>query len=172
MAGDWQTISRKVQPQPEEPIDEKLNVGIRKRKFDDDEEREDAGQTVARKGWGSTTRTYPGSQPVDDDLHALLSLPLVKKEKVKVEPLPDHQIPTSTPSISSADPPVIKSEISDTTDEKLLGVQNTETQVVHATSRPASEIKSETLDTDARATDREPSAPVFKKRKAKLPSAA
>lgn len=172
MAGDWQTISRNVQLEPEEQTDDKLNVGIRKRKFEDDEDREEAGRTVARRGWGSTTRTYPGSKPVDNDLSALLSLPLVKKEKVKDKFHADQQKPTLAPNIPNADPPVIKPEMSDTADKKLLDAQDTETQVVHATSGPASEMKSETLDVDTKAEDHEVSVPVFRKRKAKLPPAS
>ena len=172
MAGDWQRVSRNVQLEPEEQADDKLNLGIRKRKFEDDEDREEAGQTVAKRGWGLTTRTYPASMPADHDLDALLSLPLMKKEKVKDNSHADQQRPTLDPNIPNADPPVIKSEMSDIADRKLLGVQDTETQVVYPTSGPASDIKSETLDVDTKAEDHEVSVPVFRKRKAKLPPAS
>ncbi|KAI4219784.1 MAG: hypothetical protein L6R36_008079 [Xanthoria steineri] len=85
MAGDWQTISqRPIQDRvkKEEGLDDfkdfkpdpTLNVGVRKRKFEGQEEEEDAGATVVRKGWGSTTRRYPGSDGgAQDDLDTLLS---------------------------------------------------------------------------------------------------
>jgi len=79
MAGDWQITSERpvfgAVKKGEETEDSKanvLNVGVRKRKFEGQEEEEEAGETVVRKGWGSTTRTYPGAAAEDDDLDALL----------------------------------------------------------------------------------------------------
>ena len=78
MAGDWQTTSERLvyendSVKKEEVEDAKpggLNVGIRKRKFEGQEE-EEAGETVVRRGWGSTIRAYPG-QEGDEDLSILL----------------------------------------------------------------------------------------------------
>ena len=81
MAGDWQTTSERVVydndfVKKEEDIKDVklggLNVGVRKRKFEGQEEEEEAGETVVRKGWGSTIRTYPGVGGDDDDLNTLL----------------------------------------------------------------------------------------------------
>ncbi len=77
MAGEWKTVSeRAISGAEDEYLDQKpgslLNVGVRKRKFEGQEEEEAAGETVARKGWGSGTRSYPGDAE-DDDLDALLS---------------------------------------------------------------------------------------------------
>ena len=80
MAGDWQITSERPVydndfAKKEEPEDVKpggLNVGIRKRKFEGQEEEEEAGETVVRRGWGSTIRAYPGSGGDEDDLDALL----------------------------------------------------------------------------------------------------
>ncbi|KAI4272307.1 MAG: hypothetical protein LQ337_005385 [Flavoplaca oasis] len=85
MAGDWQTISqRRIEDRvkKEEGLEDfkdfkpdlTLNVGVRKRKFEGQEEEEEAGATVVRKGWGSTTRRYPGSDDgIQEDLDSLLN---------------------------------------------------------------------------------------------------
>ena len=80
MAGDWQTTSERLVyendvAKKEEAEDVKprgLNVGVRKRKFEGQEEEEEAGETVVRRGWGSTIRAYPGSGGDEDDLSTLL----------------------------------------------------------------------------------------------------
>lgn len=82
MAGDWQTTSERVIydndfiKKEEDSEDVKhggLNVGVRKRKFEGQEEEEEAGEMVIRKGWGSTIRTYPGAEGDEDDLNTLLN---------------------------------------------------------------------------------------------------
>ena len=80
MAGDWQTTSERLIYEndflkKEEAGDVKpegLNVGVRKRKIEGQEEEEEAGETVVRKGWGSTIRTYPGAGGDEEDLDTLL----------------------------------------------------------------------------------------------------
>ena len=85
MAGDWQTTSRRViyeaTPQrdgvkkAEDDEDAKsvsLNVGVRKRKHEGQEEEEEAVEKAVKKGWGSTTRAFPGLSGEEDDLDALL----------------------------------------------------------------------------------------------------
>lgn len=79
MVGDWQvTAERPILPgvkkdeEDEDVKPETLNIGVRKRKFDGQEEAEEAGETVVRKGWGSTFREYPASKDAGDDLEALL----------------------------------------------------------------------------------------------------
>lgn len=116
LAGDWNVMpQRKI----EEPaIDETLNKGVRKRKFEGQEEEEEAGETVVRRGWGSTIKRYPGED--NDDLEALLSLnSLQKKEEeiVKKEDEPDTRIdkPTaivagSTETINDINPSKIKTD--------------------------------------------------------------
>lgn len=66
IAGDWETVS--VRPikqdadvKSEIKSEEPLSFGVRKRKHEGADEEEEAGETVVRRGWGSTTRTYPGS---------------------------------------------------------------------------------------------------------------
>lgn len=84
MAGDWQTLSERPiwgHVKKEEGADDfkdfkpdtTLNVGIRKRKLDGEEEDEEAAVTTVRKGWGSAVRRYPGTADNVDDLDALLN---------------------------------------------------------------------------------------------------
>lgn len=84
--GSWQKVSQKTVDEPAQSIDEKLNIGIRKRKFEDQEEAEDAGETAVRRGWGSTTKTYPGSTPMHDDLDSLLAASVFKTKKNLKQP--------------------------------------------------------------------------------------
>ncbi|KAA6406924.1 MAG: hypothetical protein FRX48_09222 [Lasallia pustulata] len=78
MAGDWQMLSErpiyseglKKEEDDEDVKPNSLNIGVRKRKFEGQEEEEEAGEMVMRRGWGSTTRTYPGEG--EDDLDTLL----------------------------------------------------------------------------------------------------
>jgi hypothetical protein len=136
LAGDWTVVSqRKV----EEPvIDESLNKGVRKRKFEGQEEEEEAGETVVRRGWGSTTKRYPGEGT--DDLDALFSMnPLKKKEEeeiVKKEP-PVEIDDTTEPDPGSLDNNPIKSDAQDAEKPSFADIPN------------------------------EPLAPIFKKRRQK-----
>ncbi|SLM33522.1 Zinc finger, U1-type [Lasallia pustulata] len=78
LAGDWQTLSErpvnsKALKKEEDDDDVKpsnLNIGVRKRKFEGEEEEEEAGESVLRRGWGSTKRTF--SCDGEDDLDTLL----------------------------------------------------------------------------------------------------
>lgn len=77
MAGDWQTLSERaiysedVKKEDDEDVKpNNLNIGVRKRKFKGQEEEEEAGHPVVRRGWGSTARIYPDD--TDDDLDTLL----------------------------------------------------------------------------------------------------
>ncbi len=80
MAGDWETTTERLVYEndfmkKEEPEDVKpggLIVGVRKRKFEGQEEEEEAGEAVVRKGWGSTIRAYPGPEDDEGDLDTLL----------------------------------------------------------------------------------------------------
>lgn len=79
MAGDWQVTSQRIvhdnskKAEDEDIKPERLAVGVRKRKFEGQEEEEEAGETVVRRGWGSTTRICPGANDGEDDLDALLN---------------------------------------------------------------------------------------------------
>ncbi|KAL8666953.1 MAG: hypothetical protein Q9168_007378 [Polycauliona sp. 1 TL-2023] len=134
MAGDWQTISqRRIEDRVknEDGLEDfkdfkpdlSLNVGVRKRKFEGQEEEEEAVAAVVRKGWGSTTRGYPGSDGgVQEDLDSLLnkattSQPLDRGNPAEpllqpgVEPMASQEGGSTTvPKIS------IKKEVSDSLD--------------------------------------------------------
>ena len=93
MVGDWQVTSQtpiydtvKKEEGSEEFKPEGLNVGVRKRKFEGQEEECEAGETVVRRGWGSTTRTYPTTvADGEDDLDTLLNT-TKNLQKPAVEP--------------------------------------------------------------------------------------
>ena len=173
MAGDWQTTSERPIYEndfvkKEEPEDVKpggLSVGVRKRKFEGQEEEEEAGETVVRKGWGSTIRTYPGSGGDDDDLDMLLkSTKRVIREGEGLETLgpggssrPEqagtHIITKG--SQSGLDSPALKQEES-------AGSQEVTGETISSTSA---------VETPLESVKQEDNAPesgvVFKKRKAK-----
>lgn len=80
LAGEWETVSERIlTPRANNKEDEesaKLNIGVRKRKLENDEDDEEAARLAAKpthKGWGNTTLSYPGAVDEDDDLDALLS---------------------------------------------------------------------------------------------------
>ncbi len=92
MVGDWQTTSERLiydtVKREEDGGDVKpegLSIGVRKRKFEGQEEEEEAGETVVRRGWGSTVRAYPGEDD-DKDLDALLlTTRVLKREEGGIE---------------------------------------------------------------------------------------
>ncbi|KAF6236839.1 hypothetical protein HO173_005130 [Letharia columbiana] len=174
MAGDWQITSEKVVydndffKKEEESEDVKLgglNVGIRKRKFEGQEEEEEAGETVIRRGWGSTIRTYPGAGADEDDLATLLkSTKRVIREGEGLQPLGSGRSSRSEQADShdatkedqaDLDSPAIKKEESAGPGE-VLDTILTQTAVVDA---PPESLKQEENSPD--------SGVVFKKRKAK-----
>lgn len=111
MVGDWQTLSErplyekakeeedsKDTKPPNTGIDrQKLNIGVRKRKYEGQDEEAEAGARVVRKGWGSTTRTCGGSSD-DVDLDALLNGTAHKEE-----PPAEKGMTTSEPGKQLAD---------------------------------------------------------------------
>lgn len=132
MAGDWQTVAERPiwnGIKKEEGLEDfkdfkpdlTLNVGVRKRKLVDRDEEAEGGPTVVRKGWGSTTRRYPGSDnDNDDDLDTLLGMKPVseqgrpiKSEESSKQPnadkpdgsqsLRETDVATQTPSVKQED---------------------------------------------------------------------
>jgi hypothetical protein len=99
MASDWQTIKvTRIERPPADSEDSKEAVafGVRKRKFEDQEEEEavlgtgDAATKEVKKNrnWGARMKTFPGSGKKggsQDDLDALLGGVLVRKNAVKDE---------------------------------------------------------------------------------------
>lgn len=125
MAGEWQTISeRRIDAEEDEkPGYSALNVGVRKRKLEGQEDEEEDVQRVVKKTWGSATRQYPGIEE-DEDLDALLEStkslkgkgPAVAvKEEVKTEELEEPvkeetSPPPPTLAVEANKPPAIKKE--------------------------------------------------------------
>ena len=79
MAGEWQTTSERLIYDTVKPEEENkdikpngLNIGIRKRKPEGQEEEGESEERVIRKAWGSKTRTYPSAE-TDQDLDELLN---------------------------------------------------------------------------------------------------
>lgn len=162
LAGDWQTTSvRVIQPQNEEGKPVNTSIGVRKRKAEGDaeggEEQEEPERLVS-KGWGSTTRQYPGAQGDDEDLDALLAS---TKSVKKVKP-------------SKADEGLegegVKEEPSD--DKAPTKSERDETAAPESEQAPRIKEEEKPDDTPAPAVNNEPeeSRPagvVFKKRKPK-----
>lgn len=175
MAGDWQTTSERPVYEndfvkKEEAEDVKpggLNVGVRKRKFEGQEEEEEAGETVVRRGWGSTIRAYPGPGGDEDDLSTLLqSMKRVTREGeglpalgsgLSSQPEQADSHVRKKDSQPGLDSPKIKGE-EPAEPADSIGVQNTvpSTAFVEA---PLGSLKQEEDPPD--------SGVVFKKRKAK-----
>ncbi len=135
MAGDWQVHSErtlydimsnentvKKEDDSEDKKTAGLNIGVRKRKFEGQEEEEEAGERMVKKGWGSTTKVYPGTDEGEDALDKLLktTVPLKRKEGNAVRPPPpeqssrvrlqDTQVADSVPTGTTSHPPQIKKE--------------------------------------------------------------
>ena len=94
LAGEWQTTSITPIQQPEEDEEGKpiKSIGVRKRKHEgregegEEDEEQNEEQRFVSKGWGSTTRRYPGAGDDNEDLDALLaSTKSVKKTKTTKE---------------------------------------------------------------------------------------
>lgn len=165
-SGGWQVVSRKPVSESTETVEDKLNIGVRKRKFEGQEEEEEAGETVVKRGWGSTTKTYPGANSTSDDLSSLLTGAILrKKDSVKESPqdhdskevvthVLEHQNGTATTESAKIERPLSGDIVGD------------EPEV--AVDAP---VKSEALNQDVKSIPQEPDTevlgPVFKKRKAK-----
>lgn len=120
---------------------------------------------VVRKGWGSTTRRYPGQVP--EDLDGLLAAPIFKKRNIAKVATKNAEDTRSKEEL----PDSIKQEPVDS------GVVSTHLPTSHEhesegeTLRRDSETKGETMGSEAKAhtidKPQETFVPIFKKRKAK-----
>ena len=172
MAGDWQTTSERLiyendflkKEEAEDVKPEALSVGVRKRKFEGQEEEEEAGETVVRKGWGSTMRTYPGARGDEEELNTLLkSTKRVLKEGEGLQTLgsarssrPEQADSHATAKEDQAghnSPAIKREEFADSS-----GVPDTVMNQTAIVEAPPESLKQE---------DTPDSGVVFKKRKAK-----
>lgn len=174
LAGEWQTVSERTIEDPGKDGDSAINIGVRKRKFEGQEEEEEAGERVVKKGWGSTTRKYPGFQEEDEDLDALLQTTTVVNGKrsdrlpVKAERQPsDTEIKVEkTEAAEDGEQPSVKKE------ESESGVNRWIPEAADSTADPA--IKTEAPEgTDIppelanEPSEGQAAGVVFKKRKPK-----
>ena len=190
MAGDWQTTSRRViydeapteeTVKREESQDVKpVNIGVRKRKYEGQEEEEEAGGRVARKGWGSTTKTYPGVEGADD-LDDLLNQTATRTQERRIEkaeePTNDGRSDTNGITQRSVDDnaheAVIKDEQDDLSSAAVIKHEDEESNILTPTTKApelpnpssadASSVKQEDYSTSPTISP----TVVFKKRKAK-----
>ena len=179
MAGDWETVSetpvydenakkeedtKDAKPSVLKNGPSQLNIGVRKRKYEGQEEEEEAGEKVMRKGWGSTIRAYPGSNS-DVDLDALLT---------KTRPSTSVDANSGGNTVESLQPTFEKSSSSmPTKPESEIGIASNGPSIKTEDSIPNEPITaldsySDSQQTAAKDEDDAPSGGIiFKKRKAK-----
>ncbi|KIW12942.1 hypothetical protein PV08_08129 [Exophiala spinifera] len=164
MAGDWTVVSQQsvTGSQSEE---KPLSTGVKKRKFEGQEEEEDAGETVARRGWGSTTRGYPGRDTTDIDDLLSGTIPL-KKERAVSPTLEEKQLKAED-QLNRED----KTAFSQDLDSKDASTKLEDLNETDGTSKGAplkKEDSNELIDRSISKIPEETPIPVFKKkRKAK-----
>ncbi|CAG8906552.1 unnamed protein product [Penicillium egyptiacum] len=159
LAGDWQTTSETVIEIKQGLEGPTKSVGIRKRKFEGEEEGDEhAPEPIVNKGWGSRTRQYPGAQEeegLDDLLASTKDIKRTKTFTPKVEL--DEQETATKQSIFTTktedDPP--KTEAQET--NGLIEVK---------TEEPAQSSVEPVIDEKPQSEDAAPGV-VFKKRKPK-----
>ena len=155
MAGEWETISRRViLPGTEEEqaagVKPGLNVGVRKRKIEDEDEEEGVkvGQQRRKPVWGTDIKAISGD---DDDLDALLNATTTIKKPPKEEDGHDKQeTNVVSASVDGENGPPVKQEGDGTDDVHTLPTQ------IEVTSVP---VKDETEGSNI--------SSMFKKRKSK-----
>jgi len=192
MPGTWKTVSKSIVGGPP-VVEESLSIGVRKRKVEDDEEREESLVPRARKIWGKSTRSYPDDP--DAYLDRLLSsnIPLKREKKdeehgikpemmTKLEPITQTELKEEDgdhshqeQQISTEDHSVDESRDNGDADTSE-GVGDA--VVWEATEQTSSLVKTETTDlqenqsTISQVPDAKTTIPVFKKRKVKTTAAS
>ena len=163
LAGEWQTTSITPIQQPEKDEEGKpiKSIGVRKRKHEgvegeeEDEERNEEQRFVS-KGWGSTTRKYPGAGEDKEDLDALLeSTKSIKKTETTKE---EEEEGTTKKEPAEDVPPAttIKGE-----DDTAAAPEANQPPSIQEESSSAAPVKSE------REAEEPAAGVVFKKRKPK-----
>ncbi|KAJ6108320.1 hypothetical protein N7523_009643 [Penicillium sp. IBT 18751x] len=158
LAGEWQTLSEtKVDVEGLEGAAK--SIGVRKRKHDGDEEEDEyIPEPVARQGWGSRMKTYPGAQDEDEDLDALLASTQDLKK-------PKQSLPTNAKEEPEEQEPEPASVLK--TEDEAPGSKNVRTD-------EAAQVKIEvpgegSLPAAAEIPPaQEETGPIFKKRKPKV----
>lgn len=170
MAGDWQTVSQ--QSMDKAQAEDRSSVGVRKRKQLDEQpdEEEVVNQSTEKRGWGSTTKRYPGQSDaqLDDLFGAKIT---VKKQDSGIK----SELQESTNEINEDS----RTELPNANGKKaVLEANNVTTSPTIAKmennagdENQTSSVKTETVDDQSNSTIRQipetTPMPIFKKRKAK-----
>ncbi|EEQ85617.1 hypothetical protein RJZ56_005344 [Blastomyces dermatitidis] len=129
LAGDWKVVETTAGNKDRAEADAVagLNVGVRKRKFEVQEEEEAAGEIVIRKGWGSTTREFPGKEK-EEDLDALLERTTELKKKRRETETPDVKAEGKEDIIDGEHEDVAKKDTPSPNDGDILPVKKEEAE--------------------------------------------
>ncbi|KLJ08448.1 hypothetical protein EMPG_16134 [Blastomyces silverae] len=128
LAGDWNVVEETTTGSKDPAEADSLaglNVGVRKRKFEGQEEEEAAGEIVMRKGWGSTTREFPGKEK-EEDLDALLERTTELRRKKRETETPDVKAEEKEDTIHGEDEVVARKETPGPDDGDILPVKKEE----------------------------------------------
>lgn len=168
MAGDWQTISeRLIEPavKEEDGEDTKPDVhsfGVRKRKYPGQEEEEEAGETIVRRGWASRIKTHPGQS--SDDLDALLGGRQTIKPGAEASTSSAEGSGTGLPVVEISTAPSTSAEILE--EEPLIKREDSDGSAPALTALPAEGVTIKAEDGEGEGSTEAPV--LFKKRKAKI----
>lgn len=166
--GGWQKVSQRVVNEPAEPIDDKLNIGMRKRKFEGQEEEEEAGEALVRRGWGSTTRTYPDSASTPDGLDSLLAAPMFNKKRRKgIKDSGEEETKENIASSTNPESAIEDSDHKEDSGPAQLGQARPDEPDLSADLPIKSQPADEDVKSIRHADEAETSTPVFKKRRRK-----
>jgi hypothetical protein len=170
MIGDWEVVSQKVVG--EGSGDQPLNVGVRKRKIDEEEEEARiAGETITKKkGWGQTFKRFPGSKGgAGTDLDALFPTKKAKqepeiKQEVKEEPeIKEEPAETNQEDLKVKTEPEVKAENAETPLQDIRAQEDLATNTIK-TDEDESKEDIRGITTEEAAAGPTPPI-VFKKRK-------
>ena len=166
MAGDWQTLSERliepaVKKEEEDMKPDVHSIGIRKRKHPGQEEEEEAGETIVRKGWGSRIKTHPGQS--SDDLDALLGGRHTIKPGAEASTSSAEGPGTGFPAVGISTTTSTSSEI--LKEGPLIKREDSDGNALALTALPAEGVTIKAEDGEGEGLTEAPV--VFKKRKAK-----
>ena len=171
IAGDWHVQSvtpiydknepaHKAEEDSEDRKTDALAIGVRKRKFEGDEEKEEAGERVVKRGWGSTTRTWQSDDK--GDLDALLNATITTKQKQDPKLVETLSELSSMKDNTSGTPPGAKDD-----DSYVAAVKREQDDATTiSTENSATFLMPAAIDTKPQVDTAEASV-LFKKRKSK-----
>ncbi|EXJ85059.1 hypothetical protein A1O3_05734 [Capronia epimyces CBS 606.96] len=163
MPGEWKAVER--QTINEAPAEEARNIGVRKRKYEDQEEEEEVEETIVNRVWGSTTKRYPGDDKADLDELLSGTISLKKEKNNSASPLLKDETKEALKQENDAglDGDVGRSEGQQSNKVDALSTDNT----LPEDTLVKGEIDTSQSLTPLDAIPEEVPLPVFKRRKAK-----